>query len=113
VALVIGIINISVFIIWIPARLQISETWIRANNIWDRIEKCIFLFIDLILNAYFMWLVKIKLVANGMARYKRVYRFNGVLVCLSIALDVSCPPIPQWETRMVALCTTDVLTARV
>ncbi|KAK0715203.1 hypothetical protein B0H67DRAFT_644983 [Lasiosphaeris hirsuta] len=54
VGIAIGIINVSVFIVWIPARLQISQDYIEANNIWDRIEKFIFLIIDLIWNAYFM-----------------------------------------------------------
>ncbi|KAF5255374.1 hypothetical protein FOXYS1_14220, partial [Fusarium oxysporum] len=29
-------VNISVFIIWMPARLQINDQWIWLNNIWDR-----------------------------------------------------------------------------
>ncbi|KAK1755485.1 hypothetical protein QBC47DRAFT_445581 [Echria macrotheca] len=89
VAIAIGLINISVFIVWIPARLQISEKWIFANNIWDRAEKCIFLVIDLSLNAYFMWLIKIKLIANGLTRYRLVYRFNLGMVCLSITIDAA------------------------
>lgn len=93
VALIIGLINISVFIVWVPARLQISETWIKANSIWDRIEKCIFLTVDAMLNLYFMSLVKSKLIANGLHKYKRVYYFNGLLVVLSIALDVSIPSL--------------------
>ncbi|CAG9950080.1 unnamed protein product [Clonostachys rosea f. rosea IK726] len=35
-------VNISVFIIWMPARLQINDTWIHLNLIWDRCEKVIF-----------------------------------------------------------------------
>ncbi|KAI0457405.1 hypothetical protein F5B21DRAFT_93750 [Xylaria acuta] len=33
VAFILGLINISVFVIWIPARLQISPTWIRINDV--------------------------------------------------------------------------------
>ncbi|KAK0641764.1 hypothetical protein B0T16DRAFT_220489 [Cercophora newfieldiana] len=89
VALIMGLINVTVFIVWIPARLQISEAWIKANNIWDRVEKCIFLIVDAALNLYFMRLVKSKLIANGLHKYKRVYRFNGLLVCVSIAIDIT------------------------
>ncbi|KAJ4289407.1 hypothetical protein N0V88_006887 [Collariella sp. IMI 366227] len=84
----IGLINVSVFCIWVPARLQISETFIRANNIWDRMEKAIFAVIDLCLNAYFMHLVKSKLVAHGLTQYMLVYKFNLVMVTISISLDV-------------------------
>ncbi|KAF5715458.1 hypothetical protein FMUND_6837 [Fusarium mundagurra] len=28
-------VNISVFVIWMPARLQINDQWIWLNNIWD------------------------------------------------------------------------------
>ncbi|KAK0623866.1 hypothetical protein B0T14DRAFT_565183 [Immersiella caudata] len=89
VALAIGVINVSVFIVWIPARLQISHEWMVINNIWDRIEKVLFLFIDLFLNAYFMWLVKITLIANGLTQYRVVYRCNLIMVCFSISTDIA------------------------
>lgn len=95
----IGIINVSVFCIWVPARLQISETWIRINNIWDRIEKAIFAAIDMALNVYFMWLVKSKLVASGLTQYNLVYRVNVIMVCLSISLDVSLIHHPSLDKR--------------
>lgn len=88
----IAIINVSVFCIWIPARLQISTTWIRVNDIWDRTEKAVFACIDTSLNVYFMWLVKSKLVEGGLTQYKLVYQVNLVLVWLSISLDVSPAP---------------------
>jgi hypothetical protein len=84
----VGIINVSVFIIWVPARLQISQTWIRINNIWDRVEKGLFAVVDLALNSYFMHLVKSKLVASGLKQYNLVYKCNLVMVTLSISLDV-------------------------
>lgn len=99
VGIAIGIINISVFCIWIPARLQISKTYIRANHIWDRAEKCIFLLIDAFLNIYFMYLIKTKLVANGLVKYKLVYQFNLVMVIFSLSLDVSHPPLPPPPPR--------------
>ncbi|KAK4097234.1 hypothetical protein N658DRAFT_479250 [Parathielavia hyrcaniae] len=84
----IGLINVSVFVIWVPARLQISERWVRINLVWDRVEKALFAVIDMCLNAYFMWLVKSKLVADGLTQYNLVYRYNLVMSCLSVSLDV-------------------------
>jgi hypothetical protein len=89
VGLLIGIINISVFIIWIPARMQVSETWIRVNSIWDRLEKAIFCVVDVSLNAYFVHLVRTKLIANGLTKYMSLLRFNLVMIFFSMSLDVS------------------------
>ncbi|KAH8886930.1 hypothetical protein GQ53DRAFT_874532 [Thozetella sp. PMI_491] len=89
VAIIIGIINISVFCIWIPARLHVNDTYVYVNTIWDRIEKVIFLIIDACLNFYFMWLIKSKLVSNGLERYMLLFKFNLFMVCISIALDVT------------------------
>ncbi|KAL6399748.1 uncharacterized protein AUP68_17155 [Ilyonectria robusta] len=82
-------INISVFCIWVPARLQINETYIHVNNIWDRCEKVIFGIMDAALNFFFIYTVKQRLVANGLTKYTRLYQANLVLVTLSIILDVS------------------------
>lgn len=38
VAVLITSINIAVYCIWIPARLQINDTYIHVNEIWDRTE---------------------------------------------------------------------------
>lgn len=88
VAVIMTLINLSVFIIWIPARLQISDQWIRINNIWDRIEKILYLLIDGCLNAYFLWLVHSKLVATGMTKYRPLFRFNACIVLISLSMDV-------------------------
>ena len=92
VAAIIGVVNITVFVIWIPARLQISPTWIHANAVWDRMEKCIFLIVDLGLNVKFVRLVETQLIQQGLTQYNRVYRFNLMMVGISIALDVGWPP---------------------
>ncbi|KAG5794569.1 hypothetical protein H9Q69_006385 [Fusarium xylarioides] len=81
-------VNISVFCIWVPARLQISETYIHLNNIWDRCEKVIFAIMDAILNFYFIYVVKQRLVANGLQKYTRLYQMNMFLCAISIALDI-------------------------
>jgi hypothetical protein len=86
----IGIINVSVFVIWIPTRLHASETFARINSVWDRIEKVIFALIDMSLNGYFMWLVRTQLVANGLRQYALVYKYNLAMACFSVSLDVRC-----------------------
>lgn len=95
--LAIGVINISVFIVWIPARLQISDKWIRVNDVWDRFEKVLFIAVDGGLNYYFMWLIKSKLVANGLTKYRLVYRFNLFMVFISLSLDVSIIPLSSYN----------------
>ncbi|KAK6217749.1 jun-like transcription factor [Pestalotiopsis sp. IQ-011] len=81
-------INISVFCIWIPARLQINDTYIAVNYVWDRVEKCIFLVVDLGLNIYFIRMVQNRLIANGLTKYNRLLRVNVLMVVINISLDV-------------------------
>ncbi|CAH0032456.1 unnamed protein product [Clonostachys rhizophaga] len=87
-AIVLGLINISVFVIWIPAQLQISQRWIDINHIWDRIEKGLFLLIDAALHVYFIYLIRVKLVANGLEKYIPLLRFNIAMVFVSMSLDI-------------------------
>jgi hypothetical protein len=86
---ILALINISVFCIWIPARLQISQTYIDINDVWDRIEKGIFAVVDLALNLYFVYLVRSSLIAYGLNKYVVLYRFNLIMVVISISMDVS------------------------
>lgn len=83
------LINISVFCIWIPARLQISQRWRHINNIWDRIEKGLFALVDLCLNLYFIHLVRSSLINYGLKKYVLLYRFNIFIIMISIGMDVS------------------------
>ncbi|CAJ2512656.1 Uu.00g007750.m01.CDS01 [Anthostomella pinea] len=83
-----GLVNISVFCVWLPARLQISKTYINVNEVWDRVEKVIFCLIDASLNLYFIYLVRSKLISNGLAKYNRVFRFNLAIIACSVSLDV-------------------------
>ncbi|BGP48949.1 hypothetical protein JCM10450v2_004828 [Rhodotorula kratochvilovae] len=87
VAGLITAINISVYCIWIPARLQINETYMHINTIWDRCEKCIYLVIDALLNYHFIRVVKARLVSNGLDRYRPLVTFNQRLILVSISMD--------------------------
>ncbi|THZ59248.1 hypothetical protein D6C86_05839 [Aureobasidium pullulans] len=81
------VINISAFLVWLPALLQINETWMTINVHWDRAEKACFLVMDGGLNAYFIYLVRTKLIANGLQKYNRLFYFNISMSMLSLSLD--------------------------
>jgi hypothetical protein len=88
VACIITAINISVYTIWIPARLQISQNYIHINEYWDRCEKGIYLLIDAALNIYFISIVSRNLVHNGLSKYKALSHFNMFIIGFSLAMDV-------------------------
>jgi len=75
--------------------MQISESIIFINEIWDRIEKVIFLFVDAGLNLYFIYLVRVKLIANGLTKYTVLFKFNLLMVAMSLPLDVSISNPPS------------------
>ncbi|CAN9212700.1 unnamed protein product [Alternaria alternata] len=81
-------INISVFNIWIPARLQINPTYHLVNEYWDRIEKGLYLLVDAALNWYFLKTVKENLINNGLTKYNKLVRFNQQIVMVSLLMDV-------------------------
>jgi hypothetical protein len=85
---VIGLVNISVYCIWIPAHMNVGDHWVKLNHIWERVEKSIFLVVDLGLNAYFLYLVRSQLIARGMTKYWRLYHFNAGIVVLSVLMDL-------------------------
>ncbi|KAK2023760.1 hypothetical protein LX32DRAFT_697656 [Colletotrichum zoysiae] len=88
VAVLITAVNVSVYNIWIPARLQISERYIEINEWWDRCEKVIYLIVDGALNIYFVRIVQKNLVTHGLTEYKRLTRFNMFIIGFSLSMDV-------------------------
>ncbi|GKT41613.1 uncharacterized protein ColSpa_01794 [Colletotrichum spaethianum] len=88
VAVLITAVNISVYTIWIPARLQISERYIEINEWWDRCEKVIYLIVDGALNIYFVRIVQKNLVTHGLTKYKRLTQFNMFIIGFSLSMDV-------------------------
>jgi hypothetical protein len=86
---IVFVLTTSVVIIWTPAKMEVSEVWIHANNIWDRGEKVCFLFFDVAINLYFVNRVRTALVENGLTKYRRLYWFNFAMITFSILLDVS------------------------
>ena len=64
------------------------HSFIRINEIWDRIEKCLYLIIDAALNWYFIRVVNRSLVQNGLNKYNRLVRFNQRMIVISLLMDV-------------------------
>jgi hypothetical protein len=86
--ILIGMINISVFCIWIMAHMpSASPSMIALNNIWERIEKSLFLVIDSGLNLYFLYLVRYRLIADGLVKYWRLFYFNAAIALVSLSMD--------------------------
>jgi hypothetical protein len=79
---------ISVFCIWIPARMGVSDRFVAINDVWDRCEKVIFLFVDLFLNGTFLYLVKSRLISYGLTKYTRLFWFTVGIALISISMDV-------------------------
>ncbi|XWX01598.1 hypothetical protein V2A60_009626 [Cordyceps javanica] len=88
VAVLITAINVSVYCIWVPARLQVSELYIHINEYWDRAEKIIYLVVDAVLNVYFIRVVQHNLVEHGLAKYRNLVRFNMFIIGFSLSMDV-------------------------
>lgn len=88
--IIISAINIAVFCIWIPAHTvpPVSDTFVKINNVWDKISKVLILIVDAGLNWYFLRIVKIRLVDQvGLTKYKPLVSFNAKLMVVSIAMD--------------------------
>ena len=86
--LTIGLINIAVGFIWISAHLPSATLQqIQLNNSFENAEKAFFLAIDLGLNLYFLYLVRFRLIALGLAKYWLLFKVNVAIVFLSTAMD--------------------------
>ncbi|KAI1337603.1 hypothetical protein F5Y15DRAFT_425629 [Xylariaceae sp. FL0016] len=88
VAVLITAVNISVYCIWLPSRLQISQRYIDINDWWDRCEKVIYLLVDGSLNIYFTRIVQSNLVSYGLEKYRSLTRFNMFIIGFSLSMDV-------------------------
>lgn len=86
------VLLVSVSIVWMPARLQISPRLMRINDIWDRASKALFLGVDLSLNLYFLQSVHRHLIASGLFQYRVLFRANVFMICVGIVADVRPPP---------------------
>ncbi|KAF1839021.1 hypothetical protein BDW02DRAFT_540403 [Decorospora gaudefroyi] len=83
-------INIAVFCIWIPSHTNppVSQTFVKINDVWDKISKVLILIVDAGLNWYFLRTVKIRLIQqHGLTKYTPLINFNGKLMVVSIGMD--------------------------
>ncbi|KAL1646001.1 hypothetical protein SLS58_003421 [Diplodia intermedia] len=89
VAAYVGVINISVFCIWLPAQLQRSATYVHLNRIWDPVTKGLFLLLDGSLNLYFLRMVRRDLIAMGLHKYTTLFWTNAAMAVVSVFMDVA------------------------
>ncbi|KAK8079202.1 hypothetical protein PG994_003009 [Apiospora phragmitis] len=76
----------GILIVWVAQLIRLQN--LTVNRIWDPLEKCLFLCIDLSLNIAFIRLVKNRLIANGLTKYDKLLSANLALVAINISLDV-------------------------
>ncbi|KAJ6442351.1 hypothetical protein O9K51_05909 [Purpureocillium lavendulum] len=85
----ITVINIAVWVIWLRAHEPVATKFdIQLNDYFERAEKTFFLIIDLGLNMFFLYLVRFRLIASGLSKYWRLFKFNVGMVGLSTAMDI-------------------------
>ncbi|KAH6888507.1 hypothetical protein B0T10DRAFT_529528 [Thelonectria olida] len=86
--LVIGVVNIAVCYIWTVAHLEgATPAQVHLNIVFEKAEKSFFLLVDLALNLYFLYLVRYRLIADGLTKYWRLFNFNVGMVVISTSLD--------------------------
>ncbi|KAM5349556.1 hypothetical protein ACJ41O_006061 [Fusarium nematophilum] len=85
----IGLVNIAVYYIWTTAHMPNATPFqVRLNLIFEKAEKSFFLVIDLALNLYFLYLVRFRLIADGLSKYWRLFNFNAGMVLISTSMDI-------------------------
>ncbi|KAI1493372.1 hypothetical protein F5X96DRAFT_622219 [Biscogniauxia mediterranea] len=87
---IISVINIMVFIIWIPAHLTPPpiHSLVTVNKYWDPMSKVLILLVDAGLNWNFLRGVNQRLVKeHGLVKYKPLVSFNAKLMVVSVAMD--------------------------
>jgi hypothetical protein len=86
---IVGVINISVACIWIPAHVIDTDSWLNISNYLDHTEKVLYLLLDLALNLAFLHRVQCELIARGMTKYRLLFKFNACIAIVSLLMDVS------------------------
>ncbi|KAK4448924.1 hypothetical protein QBC34DRAFT_464104 [Podospora aff. communis PSN243] len=86
---VIGCINISVGYIWTSGTVDgATAAQKRLNFAYEHVQKAFFLIIDLGLNLFFLYLVRTRLIAEGLTKYWKLYNFNAWIVVIATSMDV-------------------------
>lgn len=85
----IGAVNLAVCYLWTVAQLPgATPEQVLHNIIFEKAEKTFFLVVDLGLNLLFLYLVRFRLIADGLSKYWRLYNFNAGIVVLSTIMDI-------------------------
>src|ERR1700759_4020769 len=84
----VGLVNVSVFNIWIPAQMLTNDTYVKLNYVWEHVEKSILLVVDAGLNFYFVYRVRSELIAQGREKYWVLFNFNIAIILLSTSMDI-------------------------
>lgn len=72
-----------------------SISYVKINEVWDRISKILILLVDAGLNYYFLRTVKRRLVLrHGLTKYAPLVNFNARLMVVSILMDVRRTRLP-------------------
>lgn len=86
--LAVGAVNVAVAVIWISAQMPgATPSQVTLNLMFERAEKAFFLVVDLGLNVYFLYLVRFRLITDGLSKYWRLLHFNAAIVLLSTSMD--------------------------
>ncbi|KAL5592803.1 hypothetical protein FOBRF1_013111 [Fusarium oxysporum] len=87
--LVLVISVIAVSCIWTVAQLDgAAKSQVHLNYIFEKAEKAFFLVVDLALNLYFLYLVRFRLIADGLGKYWRLFNFNVGMMIISTSMAV-------------------------
>ncbi|OAQ78337.1 hypothetical protein VFPBJ_06456 [Purpureocillium lilacinum] len=82
-------VNIVVWVIWVRAHEPYATPFdVELNDYFEKTEKSFFLIIDLGLNMLFLYLVRFRLIASGLSKYWRLFKFNIGMVALSTSMDI-------------------------
>ena len=85
------LINISVFGLWYPT-IYGNERAGEILKIWDPVEICIVMVMDMCLNLYFIISVKRKLLSFGLGKYKTLIKANVLIILANLTTDVCFIP---------------------
>ncbi|KAF4455766.1 hypothetical protein F53441_1965 [Fusarium austroafricanum] len=82
-------VNVAVCYIFTVAHLDTATpSQKHVNMIFEKFEKSFFLIVDLALNLYFLYLVRFRLIADGLNKYWRLFNFNSGMVFISTSMDI-------------------------
>jgi hypothetical protein len=87
VAVAVSLVCIALSCVWVPARLNIAS-YVAISEPWERLAGAAVLLIDGGLNLYFLRTVRRELIAAGLAKYNKLFRFNCGMIVVSLSLDV-------------------------